>query len=80
MKMGDWIPCNKKLPEEDGQYLITVKYEPEEGHENIYTEHGEWFNGNWDKCFFYGYCGKVESILAWMPMPDPYREEGDKDA
>jgi hypothetical protein len=25
--------------------------------------------------FMFGHCGEVESILAWMPLPEPYRED-----
>ena len=66
-----WIPCSERLPEEDGQYLITVKYKPEADYEDIYAEHGEWTDGRWDM-FCFGHCGEVEDIIAWMPLPKPY--------
>lgn len=69
-----WIPCSKRLPEEDGQYLITVKYKPEADYENIYAEHGEWHDGRWDM-FCFGHCGEVEDIVAWMPLPEPYEPQ-----
>ena len=69
-----WIPCSERLPEEDGQYIITVKYKHEEGYEDIYAEHGEWNNGKWDM-FYFGHCGEVEKILAWMPLPQSYKQE-----
>ena len=66
-----WISCSERLPEEDGQYLITVKYKPEADYEDIYAEHGEWTDGRWDM-FCFGHCGEVEDIIAWMPLPKPY--------
>lgn len=69
-----WIPCSERLPEESGQYLITVKYEHVDGYEDIYDEHGDWDGEEWDM-FCFGHCGKVESIIAWMPLPEPYRED-----
>ena len=66
-----WIPCSERLPEENGQYLITVKYEHVDDYEDIYSEHGEWVDGKWDM-FLFGHCGKVENIIAWMPLPSPY--------
>ena len=69
-----WIPCSEKLPEEDGQYLITVKYVHVDGYVDIYAEHGDWADGKWDM-FCFGHCGEVESILAWMPLPDPWEGE-----
>ncbi|MBR3580751.1 MAG: DUF551 domain-containing protein [Lachnospiraceae bacterium] len=71
-----WIPCSERLPEEDGQYLITVKYVHVDGYDDIYAEHGEWGDGNWDM-FCFGHCGQVETILAWMPLPEPYTAESE---
>ena len=68
-----WIPCSEQLPEENGQYLITVKYVHVDGYDDIYAEHGEWTDGKWDM-FCFGHCGKVENIIAWMPLPEPYAE------
>ena len=67
-----WIPCSERLPEENGQYLITVRYKHVDGYEDVYAEHGDWCDGNWDM-FCFGHCGEVESILTWMPLPEPYR-------
>lgn len=69
-----WIPCSERLPEENGQYLITVKYVHVDDYEDIYSEHGEWADGKWDM-FIFGHCGKVENITAWMPLPEPYKGE-----
>ena len=71
---SQWIPCSERLPEEDGQYLITVKYIHVDGYEDIYAEHGNWTDGKWDM-FCFGHCGEVENILAWMPLPEPYKGE-----
>ena len=70
-----WIPCGERLPEEDGQYLITVKYKHvNDSYEDVYAEHGEWYDGRWDM-FCFGHCGEVEDIIAWMPLPEPYKED-----
>ena len=69
-----WIPCSERLPEENGQYLITVKYVHVDGYDDIYAEHGEWADGKWHM-FMFGHCGKVENIIAWMPLPEPYEED-----
>ena len=71
-----WIPCSRELPKKDGQYIVTVKYEHVDGYEDIYSEHGEWVDGHWDAGFGYYHCGRVEKVLAWQPMPIPYREGG----
>lgn len=69
-----WIPVSERLPEEDGQYLVIVKYKPEANYESIYAECGEWVEGKWDMCCFGGHCGEVEGIIAWQPLPEPYKE------
>ena len=68
-----WIPVSERLPEENGQYLITVKYKHvNDSYEDVYAEHGEWYDGRWDM-FCFGHCGEVEDIIAWMPLPEPYK-------
>ena len=74
-KRGKWIPVGERLPEENGQYLITVKYKHVDGYDDIYAEHGEWNDGKWDM-FCFGHCGEVDGIIAWMPLPEPYMEGG----
>lgn len=70
-----WILCSERMPEENGQYLITVKYKHvNDGYEDVYAEHGEWYDGRWDM-FCFGHCGEVEDIIAWLPLPEPYRRE-----
>ena len=64
-----WIPCDERLPEENGVYVVS--------YEDAVTWL-EWFNGKW---FFYPSNPAREetgTILAWMPLPEPYREEGEK--
>lgn len=64
---GEWIPCSERLPEESLNSVI-----------------------GWDRfrerCVFVQYMdghfqitGKQESfdIIAWMPLPEPYKEEGE---
>ena len=70
---SQWIPCSERLPEENGQYIVTVKYEHVDGYEDIYSEHGEWVDDRWDAG--YGHCGRVEKILAWQPLPTPWKGE-----
>lgn len=74
---SEWIPVSERLPKEDGQYLITVKYKHvNDSYEDVYAEHGEWYDGRWDM-FCFGHCGEVEEIIAWMPLPKPYKAESE---
>ena len=75
IEYGTWIPVTERLPEEpeenpefDGKplelYLVSVNDEE-------YPFRAFW-NG---KCFTDG-AFKVNAV-AWMPLPEPYREEKD---
>ena len=63
-----WISVTDRLPEEIGMYLVTLDYE----------EHGKtvsslWFHGReigWHFNF-------SDSVIAWMPLPKPFKKEGE---
>lgn len=59
-----WIPVSERLPEKSGEYLTWVRYNNEEfmSIEEIDCE------GILKKWNFTG------EVLAWMPLPEPYRE------
>lgn len=60
-KTGEWIPFNEKLPREYAQYLVCS----ESGERLVYwLEDSDWVRGMIEK----------EGIIAWMPLPMPYRE------
>lgn len=74
-----WTLVSERLPEEDGQYLITVKYKHvNDSYEDVYAEHGERYDGRWDM-FCFGHCGEVEEIIAWMPLPAPYKPQAERE-
>lgn len=55
-----WIPCSdsERLPKETGKYLITEE-DGEVCVDTYLVKHNEWY-----ECF----------PIAWMPLPEPYRE------
>lgn len=79
-----WTPCSEELPKENGHYLVTFHQtatEEDLGFDMDYTDvrkmrydtkHGwrtprhipSWIND-----------AVVSTVLAWMPLPEPYREE-----
>ena len=83
----NWIPVSERLPEEDVDVLVSYRYKEGEGdtsHSNIdITSYGQmYFGGNkvanhkhWRAPFEYFY-SKYE-VTAWMPLPEPYRKEGE---
>lgn len=56
-----WIPCNERLPEEDGWYLTTVIYGSVKRTGMCRFENGVWVH-----------CGSGFDDIAWMPLPEPY--------
>ncbi|MBR2895941.1 MAG: DUF551 domain-containing protein [Oscillospiraceae bacterium] len=58
-----WIPCSERLPEESGNYLTSTCFS------EVYCDY-------W--CSYIEKWNRTEKILAWMPLPEPYREEGEE--
>ena len=66
-----WIPVSERLPSESGNYLITVA-DLRLGHIGEHTV---------TMADFYVKAKKWNSIvdvLAWMPLPEPYKPESEK--
>lgn len=71
-----WIPCSKKMPDEDGEYLVTFNgkfidniikvmfYEVDKNYFSIYVP------GAGDIPY--------EEVIAWTPLPEPYKEADDE--
>ena len=63
-----WIPCSKKLPKVNKYYLVqneygdmlVAKYIKKNCWEEIYSRHK---------------LGVLDDIVAWMPLPKPYKGE-----
>ena len=64
-----WIPCRERLPE-DGTTVITFDSMGD-------IEFGSYENGEWywlaEACA--DYWTRNSGVLAWMPLPKPYRGE-----
>lgn len=69
-KENGWIPVSERLPEKNKDVITTVKYS---GFMGMY---GRWLKtafidgyGEWN-----GECIGGE-VIAWMPLPEPYKED-----
>ena len=60
-----WIPCSERLPEENGNYLVTV--EANDGTASINFQMVDHYGPDWL------HEGKHEKVIAWMPLPEPYQ-------
>ena len=63
-----WIPCSERLPEKDGRYQVT-RYDYVANTEFIdilWYEENLWWNRHSTGDY---------AVIAWMPLPEPYRAE-----
>ena len=61
---GEWIPVTERLPEENVHVLITVLHE---GKTYVTT----------DDYFCYGFDDWKDDVIAWQPLPEPYKAESE---
>lgn len=59
-----WIPCSERLPEEDGYYLITIRFYHLH---NLVVMGCNFEDGKWL------YMDGDDEVLAWQPLPQPYK-------
>lgn len=67
-----WIPCSERMPENDMEEVL-VWFEYNQLFQTVGTSHT--FRGEWSN-FVNGSSGwKDLRIIAWMPLPEPYKGE-----
>lgn len=85
-KANGWVPVNEKLPEDEKECLVTLEkvYGTPEIFMGIasylkFGNDGYWNEKKygyleWDK-YSDGHGGtKMYKVIAWMPLPEPYKE------
>lgn len=63
-----WIPCSERLPREEDKVLCCTQTKA--GAKNIvlgYSADGKWR------------CGMNSNVVAWMPLPETYKEKNEDD-
>ena len=70
----NWISCKEQKPPNDTDIFVWVKHEIGRGHTTIACVHA-------DQNYWWDYMSHqrrpLYKILAWMPMPEPFKEEND---
>lgn len=66
----EWIPVSDGLPVKNRLVLVTVPYK--------YLHPVTVARCNGDKRHYAGYTYPDGDVLAWMPLPEPYREEDEE--
>ena len=68
-----WIPVSERLPEEKGVYIVTEKVfcisdKEHKGRYDTRVEQVAYCNGKWQRASFF-------EVIAWMPLPKPYKAD-----
>lgn len=74
---GEWIPCSERLPRYN-KYVLVYRPQMEikiivDCYEGRYGEDA--YLGDWHEGWTYS---KNDAVIAWMPLPEPYKKEGDE--
>lgn len=72
LKEPQWIPCSERLPEPNELVVASLKTGVQLCEYLADGSSDPWLSLT-DKCFVYN-----RLIKAWMPLPKPYREEGEE--
>ena len=77
---GEWIPVSERLPEEDGCYLVAVKFDRYISNEICYFDADDrerpfcpTRTNAGSQYINHGY--PIEKTLAWTYSPEPYKAE-----
>ena len=62
-----WIPCSERLPKENTEVLISLEWG---------IDIGEYRNGDWHSEWINHY--DDDDVLAWMPLPKPWKGADDE--
>lgn len=73
-----WIPCSVRLPDKEGDYLVTLL---DDG--RTWVEIALWnetFGGRWQAVLYNDVdYSDISNVIAWKPLPEPYQEGGEQE-
>ena len=74
---GRWVPTSEGLPDFGDTFLVTVMVGAKR-ETDVASSFGSYIDGFWDT--FTDWIEDEEChVVAWMPMPEPYREDGEEE-
>lgn len=75
-KIGEWIPCSERLPEVEDLHEISIEdcmcYLIQRRCGVMDVAH---YIKVYGESYFEAHCIKFNDVIAWMPLPEPYRPE-----
>lgn len=75
-RYNEWIPVSERLPEENGEYLVTREaYIDRENRNMIFVRDIAYFT------ISYGLNNgfhKANTVIAWQPLPELYKKGGEE--
>ena len=73
MTGNKWIPVTERFPEDESYVLCWYEYWRYGEYDGLYQTYGIGFywNGSWGGEVS---CGNRCRVIAWMPLPEPYKE------
>ena len=82
-----WIPCSERLPEEYGEFLVTMTEKAKAKDlgfdiDKTYIRKMRYNSNGWQlPRHIPSWINEAvkDEVLAWMPLPELYQEEGEKD-
>lgn len=87
LNANKWIPVSERLPEKDGEYLVTASsFCGEIVFKCSFAmdlHKVDEYNFHKHKCGFYGIDSEwgsyeIDNVIAWMPSPEPYKAESEE--
>lgn len=72
LEAQEWVPCKERLSEEETDVLICNSIGNIEISRGSYSTEASdwiWYTSGW----------RFGEVIAWKPLPEPYKEDGNED-